>query len=64
MFGEDEKYVIYIERIRKANKEFLSLDEDRIKQKLFLDKKSRFYLDFSREVLNKSAIRYNDKYFN
>ncbi len=64
LFGKDEKYVIYIERIRKANKEFLSLDEDRIKQKLFLDKKSIFYLDFSREVLNKSAIRYNDKYFN
>ena len=64
IFGEKKKFIIYVEKVRKANKEFISFDELKIKKLLLSEKKKAFFNRFVKEVMGKSKMKLNNKYFN
>ncbi len=63
IFGEEEKFIIYIEKIRKANREFISFDEFKIRNALLSKKQKDFIKQFTDDVMRKSKIELNNKYF-
>ncbi len=63
VWGEDEKFVIFVERVRKPDGEFISFDEPRIKKALLIEKRSMFYQQFTNDLMEKTQIKLNDKYF-
>jgi hypothetical protein len=64
IFGEKKKFIIYVEKVRKANKEFISFDELKIKKLLLSERKKAFFKRFVKEVMGKSKMKLNNKYFN
>ena len=64
IFGEKKKFIIYVEKVRKANKEFISFDELKIKKLLLSERKKAFFNRFVKEVMGKSKMKLNNKYFN
>ena len=61
---ESENFIIFIEKIRKANSDFLLLDKDKIKKDLSIPRKKKIYGVFLSEIYNSSTIEYNTKYIN
>lgn len=57
-----DNFLIFIERIRKANSDFILLDKDKIKKDLSLPRKKKIYSRFLSEIFNNSTIKYNTKY--
>jgi len=64
IFGEKRKFIIYVEKVRKANKEFISFDELKIKKLLLSEKEKDFFNQFIKDVMQKSKMKLNNKYFN
>ena len=63
IFGEEKKFIIYIEKIRKANREFISFDEFKIRNSLVFKKQKDFIKQFTDDIMQKSKIELNNKYF-
>ncbi len=63
IFGQNEKFVIYIEKVRKADKEFITFDETRIRKILLTKKRTLFYSEFTNDLMEKSELKLNNKYF-
>ncbi len=59
---ESGNFVLFIEKIRRADSDFLLLDKDKIKKDLSIPRKEKIYGNFLSEIFNKSTIKYNKKY--
>ena len=55
-------YLIFIEKIRRADIDLLLLDKDKIKKDLSLPRKEKIYGKFLSELFSTSLIKYNKKY--
>ncbi|MBT3795886.1 SurA N-terminal domain-containing protein [bacterium] len=59
-----ENFIVFIEKVRKADTDFLLLDKDKIKKDLSRPRKEKIYRTFLTEIFTNSNIKYNPKYIN
>jgi len=59
---DDGNFVVFIEKIRRADSDFLLLDIDKIKKDISIPRKEKIYGKFLSEIFNNSTIKYNKKY--
>jgi hypothetical protein len=62
IYDGSERFIIFIEKIRKADQDFLLLDKDKIVKDLSLYRKEKIYRIFLSEIFDNSIIKYNKKY--
>ena len=62
--NSSDNFIIFIEKVRKADPDFLLLDKDKIKKNLSSPRKEKIYRTFLTEIFINSNIKYNPKYIN
>ena len=62
--NSSDNFIIFIEKVRKADPDFLLLDKDKIKKNLSSPRKEKIYRTFLKEIFINSNIKYNPKYIN